>query len=165
MVVNSVFGSFKNRNIWFKNLRCYKNLGPLKFFLGIELAKINEGLVLSQRKYMLHILKDSGMLGCKPSSFPIEEGLKLNKGENEARVDANLYHRLIARLLYLQATGSDTMYSVNVLSQFVAYPQHNHMEAAYHVLRYLKATSGQGILLSREGAPFLTAFCDSDWLG
>ncbi|XP_022015119.1 uncharacterized mitochondrial protein AtMg00810-like [Helianthus annuus] len=142
-----------------------KDLGPLKYFLGIEVAKTQDGLVLSQRKYVLDILKDCGKLGCKPSSFPIEHGLKLDKGENEPTVDANQYRRLNGRLLYLQATRPDITYSVNVLSQFVADPRCNHLEAADHVLRYLKATPGQGNLLSRAGDPVLTAYCDSDWLG
>ncbi|KAK1435086.1 hypothetical protein QVD17_00846 [Tagetes erecta] len=142
-----------------------KDLGPLKYFLGIEATKTSDGLVLSQRKYTLDILKDSGMLGCKPSAFPIEQNLKLDKGENEPKVDASRYRRLIGRLLYLQATRPDIAYAVNVLSQFVADPRNNHMEAANRVLRYLKGTPGQGILLSREGAPVLTAYCDSDWLG
>ncbi|GJZ87171.1 putative reverse transcriptase, RNA-dependent DNA polymerase, LTR copia-type gag-polypeptide [Tanacetum coccineum] len=142
-----------------------KDLGPLKYFLGIEVAKTRDGLVLSQRKYTLDILEDSGKLGCKPSVFPIEEGLKLDKGESESRVDASQYRRLIGRLLYLQATRPDITYTVNILSQFVADPRNNHLEAANRVLGYLKATPGQGILLSRAGDPVLTAYCDSDWLG
>lgn len=54
-----------------------KDLGQFKYFLGIEVAKIQEGLILSQRRYMLDILRDNRMLGCKPSSFPIEQNLKL----------------------------------------------------------------------------------------
>ncbi|GJR55946.1 uncharacterized mitochondrial protein-like protein [Tanacetum coccineum] len=121
-----------------------KDLGPLKYFLGIEVAKTRDGLVLSQRKYTLDILEDSGKLGCKPSAFPIEEGLKLDKGESESRVDASQYRRLIGRLLYLQSTRPDITYTVNILSQFVADPRNNHLEAANRVLGYLKATSGQG---------------------
>ncbi|GJV29132.1 putative RNA-directed DNA polymerase [Tanacetum coccineum] len=142
-----------------------KDLGPLKYFLGIEVEKTRDGLVLSQRKYTLDILEDSRKLGCKLSAFPIEEGLKLDKGESESRVDASQYRRLIGRLLYLQATRPDITYTVNILSQFVADPQNNHLEAANRVLGYLKATPGQGILLSRAGDPVLTAYCDSDWLG
>ncbi|GJZ04853.1 putative RNA-directed DNA polymerase [Tanacetum coccineum] len=142
-----------------------KDLGPLKYFLGIEVAKTRDGLVLSQRKYTLDILKNSGKSGCKPSAFPIEEGLKLDKGESESLVDASQYRRLIGRLLYLQATRPDITYIVNILSQFVVDPRNNHLEAANRVLGYLKATPGQGILLSRAGDPILTAYCDSDWLG
>ncbi|GJY43502.1 putative RNA-directed DNA polymerase, partial [Tanacetum coccineum] len=142
-----------------------KNLGPLKYFLGIEVAKTSDGLVLSQRKYTLDILKDSGMLGCRPSAFPFEQGTKLDKGEEEARVDATRYRRLVGRLLYLQATRPDITYVVNILSQFVSDPRQNHFESANRVLRYLKGMPGQGILLPREGPPVLTAYCDSDWLG
>nr|GEZ22701.1 putative reverse transcriptase, RNA-dependent DNA polymerase, Gag-polypeptide of LTR copia-type [Tanacetum cinerariifolium] len=119
-----------------------KDLATLKYFLGIEVVKTKDGLVLSQRKYTLDILNDCGKLGCKPSTFPIEQGLKLDKGEHEATVDASQYCRLIGRLLYLQATRPDITYSVIVLSQFVADPRKSHLEAANRVLRYLKATPG-----------------------
>ncbi|GJT03132.1 uncharacterized mitochondrial protein-like protein [Tanacetum coccineum] len=121
-----------------------KDLGLLKYFLGIKVAKTKDGLVLSQRKYTLDILENNGKMGCKPSAFPIEQGLKLDKGESESRVNASQYRRLIGRLLYLQATRPDITYSVNILSQFVADPRNNHLEAANRVLGYLKATPGQG---------------------
>nr|GEZ19724.1 hypothetical protein [Tanacetum cinerariifolium] len=109
--------------------------------------------------------EDSGMLGCRPSAFPFEQGTKLDKGEEETQVDATQYRRLVGRLLYLKATRPDVTYAVNVLSQFVSDPRQNHLEAAKRVLRYLKGTPGQGILLPREGPTTLTAYCDSDWLG
>nr|GEZ89078.1 hypothetical protein [Tanacetum cinerariifolium] len=105
------------------------------------------------------------MLGCRPSAFPFEQGTALDKGEEEARVDATKYQRLVGRLLYLQATLPDVTYAVNVLNQFVSDPQQNHLDATKWVLRYLKGTPGQGILLPREGRTALNAYCDSDWLG
>ncbi|XP_076958475.1 uncharacterized protein LOC143634207 [Bidens hawaiensis] len=56
-----------------------KDLGRLKYFLGIEVARTTEGLVLTQRKYTLDILDDCGLQGCRPSLFPIEQNLKLDK--------------------------------------------------------------------------------------
>ncbi|KAK1406643.1 hypothetical protein QVD17_42133 [Tagetes erecta] len=142
-----------------------KDLGSLKFFLGIEVARTKEGMVLSQRKYTLDILEDAGMMGCRPSLFPMEQNLKLGTCDEEPCVDPNQYRRLVGRLLYLQATRPDIAYAVNVLSQFVGDPRHSHMEAANRVLRYLKTTPGQGILIPKEGGTKLTAYCDSDWLG
>lgn len=142
-----------------------KDLGPIKFFLGIEVAHTKKGMVLSQRKYTLDILEDTGMMGCHPSSFPMEQNLKLDKRSNEARVDENQYRRLVGRLIYLQATRPDITYAVNILSQFVGDPRVSYLEATNRVLRYLKATPGQGILLTKDGGTSLTAYCDSDWLG
>ncbi|KAJ9558206.1 hypothetical protein OSB04_012820 [Centaurea solstitialis] len=142
-----------------------KDLGSLKYFLGIELATTPEGMVLSQRKYTLDILKDSGMMGCKPSSFPMEPNLQLDQCDDSPRIEASQYRRLVGRLLYLQATRPDITYAVNVLSQFVSDPRQRHMEVATRVLRYLKATPGQGILIPKDGGTKLVAFCDSDWLG
>ncbi|GJW21740.1 putative RNA-directed DNA polymerase [Tanacetum coccineum] len=126
-----------------------KDLGTLKYFLGIKVARTYEGLVLNQRKYILDILADCGLQGCKSSPFPIEQNLKLNRAENKPKVDASRYRRIVGRLLYLQATRPDITYSVNILSQFMADPRQPHLNAAHRILHYLKATPGLGILLSR----------------
>ena len=54
-----------------------KDLGPLKYFLRIEVSRSSEGIFLSQRKYVLDLLQETGMSGCQPVNTPIEEGLKL----------------------------------------------------------------------------------------
>lgn len=73
----------------------------------------------------------------KPSSLRIEQNLHLHKGENEDQVGAgDQYCWLVRQLLYLQTTCSNITYANNILSQFVADPRHNHMEAGNRVLRY-----------------------------
>nr|XP_043614638.1 secreted RxLR effector protein 161-like [Erigeron canadensis] len=105
------------------------------------------------------------MEGCRPSSFPIDQKLKLDLDENGSKIDASSYRRLIGRVIYLQATRPDIAYTVNVLSQFVSDPRQSHMNAASRLLRYLKTTPGQGILLPKDEGMNLVAYADSDWLG
>lgn len=137
----------------------------MKYFLGIEVTRINGGIVLSQRKYTLDILDDCGLQGCRPSSFPMEQNLKLDQSDDSPQIDASQYRRLVGRLLYLQATRPDITYSVNMLSQFVPDPRQRHMDAVVRVLRYLKTTPRQGIFIPKNGGLNLVAYCDSDWLG
>ncbi|CAL9000331.1 unnamed protein product [Prunus brigantina] len=54
-----------------------KDLGALKYFLGIEVARSKIGIFLSQMKYVMDLLIETGMLGCKPTDTPIEMNHKL----------------------------------------------------------------------------------------
>ncbi|GJZ69644.1 ribonuclease H-like domain-containing protein [Tanacetum coccineum] len=55
-----------------------KDLGKLKYFLGIEVVETDKGLCLSQRKYCLDLLSEFGLLACKPSAVPLEQNLKVS---------------------------------------------------------------------------------------
>jgi len=54
-----------------------KDVGQLRYFLGIEIARSPRGIVLSQQKYVLDLLNETGMLGCRTASIPIEQNHKL----------------------------------------------------------------------------------------
>ena len=64
-----------------------KHLGKFKYFLGIEIAQSSSGVVLSQRKYALDILKETGMLDCKPVDTPMDPNVKLVLGQGESLED------------------------------------------------------------------------------
>nr|KYP41264.1 Copia protein [Cajanus cajan] len=140
-----------------------KDLGDLKFFLGLELSKSQEGIYLCQRHYALAILEDSGMLACKPSAIPMEANLKLHAESGTKLQDPSIYRRLIGRLLYLTISRPDICYAVHKLSQFVSNPHTDHMNAATLLLRYLKHTAGQGILFKANSDTRLHAYVDADW--
>lgn len=93
-----------------------KDLGSLKYLLGIEVTRSPEGFVFSQRKYTLDILKECGFQVSRPSIFPMEQNLKLKKDDDSPEVNAAQYRRLVSRLLYLTVTRPDIVYPVHQLS-------------------------------------------------
>ena len=93
-----------------------KDLGLLKYFLGLEVARSKAGLVISQRKYTLEIIDDVGYLGAQPVNFPMEMNLKLTNHQGDLLHNPTRYRRLVGRLIYLTITRPDITYSVNILS-------------------------------------------------
>ncbi|KAK3009753.1 hypothetical protein RJ639_014453 [Escallonia herrerae] len=132
-------------------------------FLGIEAARGSRGLFLSQRKYALDILSESGLSASKPAAFPMEQNHGLALAGGPLLSDPGPYRRLIGRLVYLTITRPDICYAVHVLSQFMQSPHSQHWDAALWVLRYLKAAPGQGLFLPADSPFQIYAFCDSDW--
>ncbi|KAK3030701.1 hypothetical protein RJ639_034877 [Escallonia herrerae] len=142
-----------------------KDLGKLKYFLGIEVAWSTIGVSLSQQNYVLDILSESGLLGSKPSSTSMDQQHKLTPDAGSMCVDLGQYRRLVGRLLYLTITHPDISYAVHVINQFMHAPRQPHLDAAFQVLRYLNRAPGQGILLPANSSLTLRAYCDADWAG
>lgn len=142
-----------------------KDLGLLKYFLGIEVARSPDGIYLCQRKYVLDILQDTFLLGAQPSGFPIEQNHTLASATGSFLTDLASYRRLVGRLVYLNVTRQDLAYSVRVLTQFMQKPREEHWTAALRVVRYLKGTPGQGVLLRANSDLHIYGWCDSDFSG
>ncbi|RVX13579.1 Retrovirus-related Pol polyprotein from transposon RE2 [Vitis vinifera] len=142
-----------------------KDLGKLKYFLGIEIAQSNSGVVLSQRKYVLDILEETGMLDCKLVDTPMDPNVKLISGQREPLEDPGRYRRLVGKLNYFTITRPDISFPVSVVSQFLQSPCDSHWDVVIRILRYIKSTPSQGVLYENRGHTQVVGYTDADWAG
>ncbi|KAJ0818040.1 putative RNA-directed DNA polymerase [Helianthus annuus] len=143
-----------------------KDLGILKYFLGIEVLYDKDIICLNQRKYCLELLNEYGFLGSKPVSTPIElSSLVTSKIEKNQQLLNNVtgFQKLIGKLIYLSLTRPDISYTVQFLSQFMHSPKEVHLSLALRLLRYLKQSPGKGLSFKKSSKLELYGFADSDW--
>lgn len=90
-----------------------KDLGNVRYFLGIEIDKTNAGYFLSQKKYTLDLLQEFGMLSTTPVKIPMDIHLKLDPTKGDILPDPHPYQRLLGNLIYLTVIRPD------ITSQFM----------------------------------------------
>jgi len=142
-----------------------KDLGDVKYCLGLEFTRDEEEIAVKQKGYINDILNRFGMLECKPVSTPLEPGLRLVEQEVETgdRQYEFPYRELIGALMYLSVgTRPDIAHAVSYLSQFNDCYTETHWRAAKRVVRYLKGTDNVGLVYSRSSEP-PAIFTDADW--
>ena len=104
----------------------------LKYFLGIKVAQSNSEVVITQRKYTLNILADTGMLDYKPVDTPMDPNVKLVPSQGEPLRDEGRYQRLVGKPNYLTITRPDISFPVSVLVS-----SYNHLVIAIGMLQFV----------------------------
>ena len=99
------------------------NLGLMKYFLGLEVIQIDQGIFICHHNYATDILQRFRMDKCKPTETPIALGTKLTKNDDGLTLSSTLYKRMVGRLMYLTATRPDLMYAVSLISVFMESPK------------------------------------------
>ncbi|XP_062079995.1 cellulose synthase A catalytic subunit 9 [UDP-forming]-like [Humulus lupulus] len=141
-----------------------KNLGALRYFLGMEFARSKSGISVSQRKYTLDLLKETEMLSSKPNKTPIELGDKRRMFEGSP-VDKGRYQQLVGKFIFLSHTRPDIAFAVSLVSQYMHNPCQGHLNAVYRIMRYLKQTSGKYLFFKKTNERKVEVFTDADWAG
>ena len=124
-----------------------KDLGELNYFLGIEVTKIKDGLLLTQEKYASDLLKRVGMSNCKPVASPLStsEKLSVHEGTPLGAKDATNYRSVVGALQYLTLTRPDIAFPVNKVCQFLHAHTTVHWAVVKRILRYVKQSSKLGL--------------------
>ena len=119
--------------------------------LGVKFTRDWEAgtITLDQRAYSESMLRRFGMDECTPKSSPMRSHLRLSKDDCPERPDAaavKLYQQIVGSLLYLSCcTRPDIALAVGQCAQYMSNPGPSHMEAAKHILRYIKGTLHVGL--------------------
>jgi hypothetical protein len=139
-----------------------KDLGPLHYFLGIEVHRIADGIHFSQAKYTTNILICASMVLYKGVStlLPSNSKLFVQDGEPLGPEDTTKYRSMVGALQYLTLTRSDISFSVNKVCQFLHSPT-----TAQRILRFLNHTIHFGLHIRRSPSTMASAFSDADWAG
>src|SRR4051812_49179719 len=86
-----------------------KDLGALEYFLEIEVVRSPYSIFLFQQKYVLNLLRDTGMLECGPATTPVDPNHGLQSGIGN-QIDREQYQRIVGRLIYLSHIWLDIAY-------------------------------------------------------
>jgi histone deacetylase 1/2 len=144
-----------------------KDLGELHYFLGIEVSKVRDGILLTQEKYANDVLERAGMTQCKPVNSPLSTTEKLSRFEGSVLgpKDATNCRSIVGALQYLTLTRPDISFAVNKVCQFLHAPTTTHWAAVKRILRYLKQSTRVGLKISKSHSLLVSAFSDADWAG
>ncbi|KAL5564966.1 hypothetical protein UlMin_028130 [Ulmus minor] len=129
----------------------------------MEVARSKEGIVISQLKYILDLLNETSMLGCKPADMPIDPNRITKRSEESVPADKGRYQRLVGKLIYLSHTRRNIAYSVSVVSQHMNNPSEDHLEAVNWILRYLKITPVHDLLFKKCENCEIEIYTDASW--
>ncbi|GJY18381.1 putative ribonuclease H-like domain-containing protein [Tanacetum coccineum] len=139
------------------------SMGELTFFLGLQVMQKDDGIFISQDKYVADILKKFDFSSVKTASTLIATNKALLKDEEAEDVDVHLYRSMIGSLMYLIASRPNIMFVVCACSRFQVTPKVSHLHAVKRIFIYLKGQPKLGLWYPRDSPFDLEAFSDSDY--
>jgi hypothetical protein len=142
------------------------DLGPLSFYLGIEVHQDDSRITLRQTAYAKRVVELAGLTDCNSALTPMEERLKRSHDSTTEEVDATQYQHLVGSLRYLAHTQPDLAFSVGYVSWFMQRLTTEHQQAVKRIICYVAGTFDHGLYYLRcPGEAHLVRYSDSDHAG
>uniref|UniRef100_A0A2N9GQ99 Integrase catalytic domain-containing protein n=1 Tax=Fagus sylvatica TaxID=28930 RepID=A0A2N9GQ99_FAGSY len=141
-----------------------KDLGPLHYFLGLQVSRSSDALHVTQTKYASDLLTKHHMVDSKIAHTPCSPNTRLSIHEGELLSNPHGYRSFVGALHYLTFTRPDISFAVHQVCQYMAAPTTTHLTAAKRILRYIKGTLFHGIAFT-PGPLHLSVYSDADWAG
>ncbi|GJW68188.1 putative ribonuclease H-like domain-containing protein [Tanacetum coccineum] len=141
------------------------SMRELTFFLGLQVKQKDDGIFISQDKYVAAIWNKFDFATMKTANTPIKTNKALLKDEEAEDVDVHLYRSMIGSLMYLTAFRPDIMFAVCACARFQVTPKVSHLHVVKRIFKYLKGQHKLGLWYLRDSPFDLEAFSDSDYAG
>ncbi|GJY70782.1 putative ribonuclease H-like domain-containing protein [Tanacetum coccineum] len=165
-----IFGSTKKslctefEKIMYKKFQM-SSMGKLTFFLGLQVKQKEDGIFISQDKYVSEIMKKFGFTDVKTVSTPMETKKPVLKDEDGEEVDVHLYRSMIGSLMYLTSLRPYIMFAVCACARYQVNPKVSHLYAIKRIFRYLKGQPKLGLWYPKDSPFDLVAYTYSDYVG
>nr|GFB74065.1 uncharacterized mitochondrial protein AtMg00810-like [Tanacetum cinerariifolium] len=140
------------------------SIGEITFFLRLQVKQKQDGIFISQDKYVAEILRKFGLIDGKSASTPIDTEKPLLKDHDGDDVDVYTYRLMIGSLMYLTSSRQD-MFAVCACARFQVTPKDSHLQAVKRIFRYLKGKPHLGLWYPKDSSFNLVAYFDIDYAG
>ncbi|GJU17835.1 putative ribonuclease H-like domain-containing protein [Tanacetum coccineum] len=132
---------------------------------GLQVKQKEDGIFISQDKYVTEILKKFGFTDIKTASTPMETQKPLLKDEDGEEVDVHMYRSMIGSLMYLTSSRPDIMFAMCACARYQVNPKVSHLYAVKRIFSYLKGQPKLGLWYPKDSPFDLVAYTDSDYAG
>jgi hypothetical protein len=139
------------------------DLGPLRYFLRIEVSSTPQGFYPSQGKYIQDLVDHASLSNHRAVETTMELNVHLRATYGEPLADPTHYRHIVGSLVYLGVTRPNISYFVHILSQFVSAPTQIHYIHLLRVLRYLRGTISHRLFFPCSSSLQLHAYSDATW--
>jgi len=139
-----------------------KDLGKLKYFLGIEVAQSNDDIVISQMKYAFDIFEKTGLMNSNFVDILMDPNTKFLPNQGEPMSNLEQYRRLGGKLNYLTITCLIISFAISVVSQFLNSLYEDHWNAIIHISKYIKGSPRKGLFYGSNNHTRVVCYSDVD---